>query len=40
MCELFAMSSRLPSTVNLSLKTLADHGGGSAPHDDGWGSAY
>ncbi len=40
MCELFAMSSRLPSTVNLSLKTLADHGGGSAPHDDGWGIAY
>ena len=40
MCELFAMSSRLPATVSLSLKTLAEHGGGSAPHADGWGIAY
>ena len=40
MCELFAISSRLPATVSLSLKTLAEHGGGSAPHDDGWGIAY
>jgi len=36
MCELFAISSRLPATVSLSLKTLAEHGGGSAPHADGW----
>ncbi len=35
MCELFALSSRLPATVSLSLKTLAEHGGGSAPHADG-----
>ena len=40
MCELFAISSRLPATVSLSLKTLAAHGGGSAPHADGWGIAY
>ncbi len=40
MCELFALSSRLPATVSLSLKTLAEHGGGSAPHADGWGIAY
>ena len=40
MCELFAISSRLPATVSLSLKTLAKHGGGSAPHADGWGIAY
>ena len=40
MCELFATSSRLPATVSLSLKTLAEHGGGSAPHADGWGIAY
>ena len=40
MCELFAISSRLPTTVSLSLKTLAEHGGGSAPHADGWGIAY
>ena len=35
MCELFAISSRLPATVSLSLETLAEHGGGSAPHADG-----
>ena len=40
MCELFAISSRLPATVSLSLKTLAEHGGGSTPHADGWGIAY
>ncbi|MCH9053660.1 MAG: class II glutamine amidotransferase [Proteobacteria bacterium] len=40
MCELFAISSRLPATVSLSLETLAEHGGGSAPHADGWGIAY
>ena len=40
MCELFALSSRLPATVSLSLKTLAEHGGGSAPHADGWGIVY
>ena len=40
MCEFFAISSRLPATVSLSLKTLAEHGGGSAPHADGWGIAY
>ena len=40
MRELFAISSRLPATVSLSLKTLADPGGGGAPHADGWGIAY
>ena len=40
LCELFALSSRLPATVSLSLETLAEHGGGSAPHADGWGIAY
>ena len=40
MCELFALSSRLPATVSMSLKTLAEHGGGTAPHKDGWGIAY
>ncbi len=35
MCELFALSSRLPATVSLSLKTLAEHGGGSAPSGAG-----
>lgn len=40
MCELLAMSSLQPSTLTLSLKTLAHHGGGSGPHADGWGVAY
>ena len=40
MCELFAMSSRGPATVTLSLGTLAEHGGDTAPHKDGWGIAF
>ena len=34
------MSSRGPSTVTLSLKILAEHGGNTAPHKDGWGIAF
>ena len=40
MCELLGMSSNLPATVNLSLMKLAEHGGFSGPHRDGWGVAY
>lgn len=40
MCELFAMSSRYPATVNLSLSELARHGGLTDHHKDGWGIAY
>ena len=40
MCELFAMSSKFETDVNLSLGELSLHGGGSAPHGDGWGVAY
>ena len=40
MCELFAMSSRGPATVTLSLGILAQHGGRTAPHKDGWGIAF
>lgn len=40
MCELFAMSSRAPATVTFSLSVLAEHGGKTAPHKDGWGIAY
>lgn len=40
MCELFAMSSRLPATVNLSLEALAKHGGLTGPHKDGWGVGF
>jgi len=40
MCELLAMSSRLPTHVNLSLLEFARHGGETGPHSDGWGIAY
>lgn len=40
MCELFAMSSKFPTDVNLSLQEFSRHGGGSGPHVDGWGIAY
>ncbi|HKJ00222.1 MAG TPA: class II glutamine amidotransferase [bacterium] len=40
MCELLAMSSRLPTTVNFSLLEFARHGGETGPHRDGWGIAY
>ncbi len=40
MCELFAMSSRYPTTVGFSLETLARRGGHDGPHKDGWGVAY
>ena len=40
MCELFAMSSRYPSTVELSLEEVSRHGGLSGPHKDGWGIAW
>jgi len=40
MCELLAMSSRYPATVRLSLQELAQRGGATGPHRDGWGIAY
>ena len=40
MCELFAMSSRVATTVTFSLEEFSQHGGGTAPHGDGWGLAY
>lgn len=40
MCELFAMSSRWPATVRLSLEELSRHGGLTGPHKDGWGIAF
>jgi len=39
-CELFAMSSFLPTDVNFSLEEFARHGGRTGPHHDGWGIAY
>ncbi len=40
MCELFALSARLPTTVRLSLDELARHGGETGPHRDGWGVGF
>jgi len=40
MCELLGLSSDIPATVNLSLMKLAEHGGHTGPHRDGWGVAY
>ncbi|MCP4500391.1 MAG: class II glutamine amidotransferase [Deltaproteobacteria bacterium] len=40
MCELFGMWCATPSTVSLSFTELAQHGGGTAHHTDGWGIAY
>lgn len=39
MCELLGISSRFPATLRLSLGEFARHGGGTAPHGDGWGIA-
>ena len=40
MCELFAMSSRVPATLSFSLERLARHGGADGPHRDGWGVGF
>ena len=40
MCELFAMSTQYPATVQLSLEEFSRHGGLSGPHKDGWGIAW
>ena len=40
MCELFAMSSHLPTDARASLEAFARHGGLEGPHKDGWGFAY
>ncbi len=40
MCELLAISARLPTTVELSLDELARHGGATGPHRDGWGVGF
>ncbi len=40
MCELFALSSRLPTTLSLSLTRLASRGAPGGKLADGWGVAY
>jgi len=40
MCELLAMSSRLPTRLTFSLEELAAHGAGTGRNRDGWGAAF
>lgn len=40
MCELFAMSSEVPTEVRFLLDALARRGGWEAEHRDGWGVAF
>ncbi len=40
MCELFALSSRIPTTVGFTLERLARRGGIEGPHRVGWGVAF
>lgn len=39
MCELFAMSSRIPSTVKCSFEEFSEHGSRLRNNRDGWGIA-
>jgi predicted glutamine amidotransferase len=40
MCELFGMSSKLPTNVTFSLSVFGERGGHLGPHKDGWGIAF
>ncbi|MFA6264415.1 MAG: class II glutamine amidotransferase [Pseudolabrys sp.] len=40
MCELLALSSNAPATVNFSLPKLAEHGAVPGTYADGWGVGY
>jgi glutamine amidotransferase len=40
MCELFAMSSLIPSVASFSLDEFSRHGGLTDQHKDGWGVAF
>lgn len=40
MCELLAVSSRVPNHVGLALEKLARRGGTEGPHREGWGVAF
>jgi glutamine amidotransferase len=40
MCELFALSSLLPTTVSFSMAEFSRHGGLTGRHKDGWGIAF
>ncbi len=40
MCELFALSSEMPTTIRFSFERFAQRGGHTAHHADGWGVAF
>jgi predicted glutamine amidotransferase len=40
MCELFALSSKMPTTIRFSFERFAQRGGRLARHADGWGVAF
>ena len=40
MCELFALSSKMPANVNFSLDIFSRHGGFGGRMLDGWGLAF
>lgn len=40
MCELFTLSSSIPTEVSFSLDEFSKHGGLTDQHKDGWGIAY
>lgn len=40
MCELLGLSSNMPTTVSVSIGTLASHGKVGGSLNDGWGVAY
>lgn len=40
MCELLGMSANVPTDICFSFSGLAQRGGGSGPHKDGWGVAF
>lgn len=40
MCELFGMSSKLPTNATFSLSVFGERGGHLGPHRDGWGIAF
>jgi predicted glutamine amidotransferase len=40
MCELFGISSKLPTNVTFSLSVFGERGGRLGPHKDGWGIAF
>jgi len=40
MCELLGMSANVPTDIVFSFSGLIQRGGGSGPHQDGWGIAF